>query len=123
MPKVREMVAERRAQESTLRRNPEIDARLDAFIGNRPELFEYYNGYSKEELIRKFMLEKMQQKEGTALRNDEIRAWVEKNPVVKARIEEKIRNVPEANRTQAFMNVARKEVMNHTLRPNGVSMS
>src|SRR5882762_2970432 len=89
-----EQVAKRKqAQESTLRRNPEIDAKLDKFIGENPRLREYYQGLSKDELIRKLMLGKMQRAEFTNGRNEEIRTWVEEHPEVKTKIEERIRNV------------------------------
>jgi hypothetical protein len=39
---------------------------------------------------------------------------------IKAKIEERLRNVPEANRERAFINAAKTEAMNHTVRPNGV---
>ena len=53
MPSLKQAVAEKKAQEPALRRNPEIDAKLDKFIGENPKLVEYYNGLSKDELIRK----------------------------------------------------------------------
>jgi hypothetical protein len=119
-----ERVAQRRAQEAatqpTLRRNPEIDAKLDRFIGENPKLREYYDALPKEELIRKLMLGKMQQREYAEGRNNEIRSWVEEHPEVKQRIEDRIRNVPAANRERAFINAAKQEAMNQAVRGNGV---
>ena len=120
MPSLKQAVAEKKAQESTLRRNPEIDAKLDKFIGENPKLVEYYNGLSKDELIRKLMLGKMQKAEYSNGRNEEIRAWVEEHPEIKAKIEERLRNVPAANRERAFINAAKTEAMNQTVRPNGI---
>jgi len=120
MPSLKQQVAEKKAQESALRRNPEIDAKLDKFIGENPKLVEYYNGLSKDDLIRKLMLGKMQKAEYSNGRNEEIKAWVEEHPEIKAKIEERLRNVPEANRERAFINAAKTEAMNQTVRPNGV---
>ncbi len=120
MPSLKQAVAEKKAQEPTLRRNPEIDAKLDKFIGENPKLVEYYNGLSKNDLIRKLMLGKMQKAEYSNGRNEEIRAWVEEHPEIKAKIEERLRNVPEANRERAFINAAKTEAMNQTVRPQGV---
>ncbi|MEO6750844.1 MAG: hypothetical protein ABIZ04_02800 [Opitutus sp.] len=117
---LRQHVAEKKAEESALRRNPEIDAKLDKFIGENPKLVEYYNGLSKDELIRKLALGKMQRSEYANTRNEEIRAWVEERPEIKAKIEERLRNVPAANRERAFINAAKTEAMNQTVRPNGV---
>ena len=122
MPTLKQQVADKKAQEPTLRRNPEIDAKLDKFIGENPKLLEYYNGLSKDELVRKLMLGKMQRSEYTTGRNEEIKAWVEEHPEVKSRIEERIRNVPAANRERAFINAAKTEAMNQAVRPAGPSV-
>jgi hypothetical protein len=120
MPSLKQAVAEKKAQENTLRRNPEIDAKLDKFIGENPKLAEYYNGLSKDDLIRKLMIGKMQKAEYSNGRNEEIRAWVAEHPEIKSKIEERLRNVPEANRERAFINAAKTEAMNQTVRPHGV---
>jgi hypothetical protein len=120
MPSLKQAIAEKKAQEPTLRRNPEIDAKLDAFIGQNPKLIEYYNGLSKDELVRKLMLGKMQRAEYSNGRNQEIRAWVEEHPEIKSKIEERLRNVPAANRERAFINAAKTEAMNQTVRPHGL---
>src|SRR3954471_17739375 len=119
MPSLKQAVAEKKAQEPTLRRNPEIDAKLDRFIGENPELREYYERLSKEELIRKLMLGKMQRSEYANGRNAEIKSWVEEHPEIKDRIEARIKNVPEQNRERAFINAAKTEAMNQTVRPAG----
>ena len=120
MPSLKQAVAEKKAQENTLRRNPEIDAKLDKFIGENPKLAEYYNGLSEDDLIRKLMLGKMQKAEYSNGRNEELRAWVAEHPEIKSKIEERLRNVPEANRERAFINAAKTEAMNQTVRPHGV---
>ena len=122
MPSLKQAVADKKAQEPTLRRNPEIDAKLDKFIAENPKLLEYYSALSKDDLIRKQMLGKMQRSEYTNGRNEEIKAWVEEHPEIKSKIEERIRNVPEANRERAFINAAKTEAMNQTVRPvaNGI---
>ena len=119
MPSLKQAVADKKAQEPTLRRNPEIDAKLDKFIQENPKLLEYYSALSKDDLIRKQMLGKMQRSEYTNGRNEEIKAWVEEHPEIKTKIEERIRNVPEANRERAFINAAKTEAMNQTVRPVG----
>ena len=120
MPSLKQAVAEKKAQEPTLRRNPEIDAKLDRFMGENPKLVAYYNGLSKDDLIRKLVLGKMQKAEYSNGRNEEIRTWVEEHPEIKTKIEERLRNVPEANRERAFINVAKTEAMNQTVRPHGI---
>ena len=120
MPSLKQALADKKAtQEPTLRRNPEIDAKLDRFIGENPDLREYYEKLSKDELIRKLMLGKMQRTEYANERNAEIKAWVEEHPEIKEKIEARIRNVPPQNRERAFINAAKSEAMNQTVRRNG----
>ena len=66
------------------------------------------------------MLGKMQRAEYSNGRNQEIRAWVEEHPEIKAKIEERVRNVPAANRERAFLNAAKTEALNQAVRPHGV---
>ncbi|HTB79597.1 MAG TPA: hypothetical protein VK717_01790 [Opitutaceae bacterium] len=119
-PSLKQAVADKKAQESTLRRNPEIDAKLDKFIGANPVLAGYYEGLSKEELIRKLMLDKMDRAAYRNGRNEELKAWVDEHPEIKSKIEARIRHVPEVNRERAFINAAKTEAMNHAMRPSGI---
>lgn len=104
-------IADKKAQDTTPRVNPEIDAKINQFIQENPELYGYYQALPKELLIRKLMLGKMQRSETAQRRNKEVAEWVEQHPEIKAKVEERIRNVPEANRQRAFLNVARTEAM------------
>ena len=115
---LKEQVAARKAQQKPeLRRNPEIDAKL----GENPKLVEYYNGLSKEDLIRKLMLGKMQRSEYTNQRNQEVVAWVEEHPEIKAKVEQRIRNVPPENRERAFITAAKSLALNQTVQSRGVA--
>lgn len=78
-------------------------------------LREYYEKRSKDELIRKLMLRKCN---GPNTRTDaaaELRTWVEEHPDV----EQRIRNVLPQNRERTFVNSAKSEAMDQTVRPNG----
>ncbi|MBL9207336.1 MAG: hypothetical protein JNN01_19810 [Opitutaceae bacterium] len=119
MPSLKQQVADKK-QKSALKRTPENDAKLDQFIAQNPKLHEYYGGFTKEELIRKLMMKKMRGSEYRAGDNAELRTWVEEQPGLKAKIEERIRNVPATNREQAFINVARREAQQLGMRSNGV---
>lgn len=122
MATLKQSLAEKKAQEPTLRRNPEIDAKLDRFIADNPKLTEYYNGLGKPELIRKLMLGKMQRSDYAESRNQEIKEWVEANPDIKERIAHRIRNVPAERRERAFINAAKSEVMNQTVQGQRVKV-
>lgn len=116
MPSLKEQIEAKKAQKATLQRNPEIDAKLDRFIEANPGLHEYYEQLTKGDLIRKLMLGKMQKAEYSNNRNQEIRSWIEQNPEIKAKVEERIKNVPERNRERAFINAAKREALNQTMK-------
>ena len=120
---LKQQIAERKAlQESGLRRNPEIDAKLDQFIQANPKLHEYYHGLGKDELVRKLMLGKMQRSEFTQRRNEELVQWVNEHPEIKSRVEERIRNVPADRRERAFLTAAKTLAMNQGMRiSHGIS--
>lgn len=48
MPTLKQQVAEKKTQEPVLRRNPEIDAKLDEFIKENPVPMGYYQALSKD---------------------------------------------------------------------------
>jgi hypothetical protein len=80
---------------------------------------------SKEQLIRKLMPGKMQRNDYTQQRDQEIVQWVKQNPDIKAKVEERIKNVPAENRERAFVRVAKDEAMRQSMRTgqgNGVSV-
>lgn len=116
MPSLKQTVADKIAQERMEKVNPKIDAKLDRFIQEKPDLFGYYNELSKEQLIRKLMLAKMQRSEYGQRNNQQIMSWVDERPDVKARIEERIKNVPAENRQRAFLNAAKTEAMKEGMR-------
>ena len=116
MPSLSKQVADKKAQEQQPRVNPEIDAKLDRYIKENPDLYGYYNELSKEQLIRKLMLAKMRKSDYTHDRNEALTAWVNEHPEVKAKVDERIKNVPEANRPRAFLQAAKAEAMNEGMR-------
>lgn len=97
------------------RTNPEIDAKLNLFIADNPKLLEYYEAQPKEQLVRKLMLGKMNRNEYASRRDQEVMQWVEQHPDIKARVEQRVKNVPEANRQRAFVNAARNIMVQHTM--------
>jgi hypothetical protein len=114
---LKQQIADKQAKEQpTLRRNPEVDAKIDQFIRDNPKVHEYYMGLSKEDLVRKAILGKVQRNEYSSQRNQEIVAWVEEHPEVKARIEERIKNIPADRRERAFVTMARSEAVKETVK-------
>jgi hypothetical protein len=115
---LKQSIADKKARDaaaSTTRVNPDIDAKLTKYIADNPKLYQYYNEMAKEQLIRKLMLGKMQRSEYTQQRDQEITQWVEQNPDIKAKVEERIKNVPAENRQRAFVRVAKDEAARQSM--------
>jgi hypothetical protein len=73
-------------------------------------------GLSKENLVRKAILGKVNRNEYSNQSNQEIVARVEEHPEVKARIEERIKNIPADRRERAFVTMARSEAVKETVK-------
>ncbi|OAM89716.1 hypothetical protein OH491_16690 [Termitidicoccus mucosus] len=116
MPLKQQIAAKQAKEKPTLRRNPEVDAKIDEFIRTNPKIHEYYMGLTKEELVRKAILAKVQRSEYSNQRNEAIAAWVEEHPDLKAKIEERIKSVPAERRQRAFITMARTEAVKETLK-------
>jgi|GEM_PF-1309415 len=112
---LKQAIADKKAREPALRHNPETDAMLDRFIQGNAKLYEFYQGLSKDDLIRKLMFAKMQRREYAEGRNQEIRAWVEEHPEITAKVEERIRNVSAAKRERASLNPAKTKAVSQTV--------
>jgi len=86
--------------------NPEIEAKLNAFIEQNKELHQYYLNLPKEDLARRQMLRQMERAEFVQQRNKPILDWVEKHPDIKAAIQEQLKNVPERRKASRFITLA-----------------
>jgi multidrug efflux pump subunit AcrA (membrane-fusion protein) len=112
-------IAKRKAQEradAARRANPEIEARLDQFIAKNPVLQERYNAISKEELVRELMLARMERAEVTVRRNRELEQWVNENPDIVAKVEQRVKNLAGENRHRAAVKIAKTEPVNRSIR-------
>jgi hypothetical protein len=113
-------IAKRKAQEraaAARQANPELEARLDRFTAKNPVLQERYNAMSKEELVRKLMLARMERAEVTVRRNRELEQWVSENPDVTAKVEQRLKNFAGENRHRAAVKIAKTEPVNQGIRP------
>ena len=108
------------SQQQQPRVNPEIDRKLNEFIAANPKLAEYYKQQPREQLERKLMLGKMNEFERRERVNGEIRQWVDQRPDVKERIERRLAQVPEAEKSKIFIGLAKSAMQNETLKAAGL---
>lgn len=58
--------------------NPEINAKLDAFMKAEPDLVQYVKDLPREQLERKFLLRKMKDQEQKEGYSTKVKAWLAK---------------------------------------------
>jgi hypothetical protein len=58
--------------------NPEVNARLEAFMKAEPGLIEYVKELPRDQLERKFLLRKMQDQEQKQNYTAKVKAWLDK---------------------------------------------
>lgn len=106
---LKDAIAKKRQQEneSGIRHNPEIDAKIDKFIGENPELYSKISAYTHDELVRKRMYDIMRNNEQRQGYREEVRQYVEENPTIKQEVERRMKRIPEAQREGAFTRIAR----------------
>ncbi len=58
--------------------NPEVNAKLDAFMKAEPDLVQYVKDLPREQLERKFLLRKMKDEEQKQGYTAKVKTWLEK---------------------------------------------
>jgi hypothetical protein len=105
-------VAKRKAREradAARRANPELEARLDQFIAKNPVLRERFSAISKEKFVRELMLARMERAEVTVRRNRELEQWVNENPDIVAKVEQRVKTTVAQNRQRAGISAVKTE--------------
>ena len=64
--------------ESQFKINPEVNAKLDAFMQAEPGLVEFVKALPREQLERKFLLRKMQDRDQRQGYSTKVKTWLEK---------------------------------------------
>ena len=114
-----EKIADKFAQEradAARRENPELEAKLDQFIRKNPQLHERLTAMSKAELVRRMMSEKIGRPETVARRNHELEQWVNENPEMVSKVEERLKILADENRQRATVKIAQTETLRQSVR-------
>jgi len=91
---LREQLAAAKAQEqasAARRANPELEARLDKFIADNPQLRDHYLAMGGKEVVRRMMRARMARAETAERRKRELQQWVNENPDVAAKVDERVK--------------------------------
>jgi hypothetical protein len=66
------------APQRTYKVNPEIDAKLNRFMESEPGLVDFVKKLPREDLERKFILKKMEEREQRQAYSAKVKAWLDK---------------------------------------------
>lgn len=106
-------------QSNQFKINPEINAKLDTFMKEEPGLVEYVKELPREQLERKFILRKMQDRDQKQGYTAKVKAWLEKPEQadlvksIKATISP---NMPPERQEQAVVTQAKNFIRNNKIR-------
>ena len=103
-------------QKAGINHRPEIDAKIDTFIAENPEVYQKLQEYTKEDLVRKRILDMVNANERREGYSAEMRHYVEQNPEIKRDVERRISKLPESQREGAFTRIAKTVIAAHSMR-------
>lgn len=112
MSTLREQIARLKGQEreaAARRANPELEASLEKFICDNPELRERYATMGSREVVRRMMLARMARTEIVANRNGVLEQWVKENPEVVEKVEQRINRLAADTRPRVGISPTRIE--------------
>ena len=92
----------------TFRNNPEVDAKIDAYIKENPKYWAYVQNMPRERLERTVVLNEVKELSRQQRMRDGIMKRINSNPELKAAYETLVKNVPEDQRENVMTQLARQ---------------
>ncbi len=93
---------------STYRINPEVEAKIDAYIKENPKHWAYLQSMPRERLERTVALNEVRQIERQQRMREGIMNRINANPELKQAYEVLVKNVPEEQREEVMSQIARQ---------------
>ncbi|MDB6175550.1 MAG: hypothetical protein JWL59_4861 [Chthoniobacteraceae bacterium] len=91
---------------SDVRQNPEINAKIDAYIQANPKRWEYIQGLTPERMARTIVLQDIQKQERTERMRNSVLKKIEEDPEVKQAYQTLVKNLPEDQRQKVIATLA-----------------
>ena len=88
------------------RSNPEVDAKIDAYIKENPKYWAYVQDMPRERLERSAVLNEVQKIDRQQRMRDGIMKRINSNPEMKQAFETLVKNVPEDQRENVMAQIA-----------------
>ncbi len=92
----------------TYRQNPEVDAKIDAYIRENPKYWAYIQGMPRERLERTLVLNEVRELDRQQRMKEGILKQINKSPALKAAYETLVKDLPEEQREGVMAQIARQ---------------
>lgn len=90
------------------RENPKTNEKIDAWIANNPDRWEYFRNLPPERAARKLVLNEVQNYERRQKMNNGILNKLKENPEALKAYESLVKHLPEDQRERAMISIARQ---------------
>lgn len=92
----------------TFRSNPEVDAKIDAYIKENPKYWAYIQGMPRERLERTLVLNEVRELDRQHRMKEGILKQINKSPALKAAYDTLVKDLPEEQREGVIAQLARQ---------------
>lgn len=100
--------ADAQSEPPQFKNNPEIDAKIDAYIDANPKYWDYVQSMSPERMARALVLNQVQKQERSERIEKAVIQKLEKNPELKQSYQTIVKNLPAEQQEKAIAQLARK---------------
>jgi GrpB-like predicted nucleotidyltransferase (UPF0157 family) len=95
-------------EQPNYRQNPEINAKIDAYIKNNPDHWERIQSMPKERMARTIVLNAVRNQERDQRINEAVKKKLDANPEQKKAYETLVKDLPADQRQQMIVTLARR---------------
>ena len=92
----------------TYRTNPEVEAKIDAYIKDNPKHWAYLQGMPRDRLERTVVLNEVRQLDRQQRMRESVMGRINANPKLKQAYETLVKDVPEDQREEVMTQIARQ---------------
>ena len=96
------------AEPPTYRQNPDVDAKIDAYIKENPKYWAYVQGMPRERLERTLVLNEVRELDRQQRMKEGILKQINKTPALKAAYDTLVKDLPEEQREGVIAQLARQ---------------
>ncbi len=96
------------AEQPSYRQNPEINAKIDAYIKNNPEHWQRIQSMPKERMARTIVLNAVRNQERDQRINQAVKKKLDANPAMKQAYETLVKDLPADQRQDMILQLARR---------------